>query len=181
MEKLNIQKTIEKIIAFLLIQIENLETQINDWSSRVYKKTAKKVYVGTNEEQGDTPWEPGIKRYSTNYLNEKRRNDTIRNFKEQIEDIKHTIEKVKKFESFILNHNHSIKSLLGNFSFCFKLLFQETGGKLTENYEIVDSSEFKKFIDRLKAERIAEKKELEEKAKNFDPNEILDILFGEQK
>ena len=68
-------------------KIAQLENEIKDWSSRVYKKNDGKVTVGDNEiEQGDTPWKPGAHSYTIGKLNEKKRAAAIANFKSQIEE-----------------------------------------------------------------------------------------------
>ena len=62
-----------------LKKIAECEAIIEDWSSRVYKNSKSKVFVG-EELNGDY--------YSVNYINEKRRENTIRNNEKYIEEYK---------------------------------------------------------------------------------------------
>ena len=92
--RIQINNTVER----LQDNIKSIQSQIDDWSNRQYKNTKKTVKVGTYDEQGDTPWEPGIKRYSTKYINEKRRSNRIKFMKEQIHDDQLAINQLVDFQ-----------------------------------------------------------------------------------
>ena len=162
---------IEFLIALCNARIENIENDIKDWASRIYKITSKKIQVGTWEEQGDTPWQPGVKNFNAKVLNDRKRNNRIKAFKEDIVDIRHEIQQLINLKNNV-NFGNKVKD-----SIAMRKVFENFGGTNIKEYweligELNATIEVEKIV-KTKSEDEIYKEFLNRYGKDFDPLEIL--------
>jgi len=172
-KKTDLVKVTNQLIKEQKAEIKKFERQIKDWQSRKYKKSGKTVKVGTNEERGDTPWQPGVRKVSVDKANEKRRQRTIEQFEDEIKEIKEGIARLATLTHvFESNSFKKIDGLLKTSDYAFKLLYKHFGGEVKDDIllSIKDPKMFKAFIVGLKHNL---KNKREEDVKDFDPLKLL--------
>jgi hypothetical protein len=143
-------------------KIASLELQIKDWTNREYKNHGGSVQVGTNEEQGDTPWEPGIKNKNVDSINAKRRANTIKKLQE---DIKFSQELSYKIE--LLDENRPLLR-----QGAINLFYALTG---EDPFLSERANEFAEGLIKQHAEDILKNRKI---AQGMTPHEIL---FGKEE